>query len=144
LSSSNFNPQDNEVRRQSPERVIVWYAQELETRLSTLRVLDAGGFPVDRETVIASALMLVILASAVWWACFHRGGIGKALRLAPRTIHPHAEARSRPSGWENTMLWLGRWTERRTGERMSRMLIQAEGALCRDHRVQCVDRESHR
>lgn len=26
----------------------MWYAQELETRLSTLRVLDAGGFPVDR------------------------------------------------------------------------------------------------
>ena len=42
------NPQDKEVRRQSPERVIVWYDQELETRLSTLRVLDAGGFPVDK------------------------------------------------------------------------------------------------
>ena len=26
----------------------MWYDQELETRLSTLRVLDAGGFPVDK------------------------------------------------------------------------------------------------
>lgn len=43
------DPHDEEVRRHSPERVIVWYNQEIETRLSTLRVFDGQGRRVDKR-----------------------------------------------------------------------------------------------
>jgi methionine-rich copper-binding protein CopC len=40
-------PASGAVLNQSPQRVVAWFSQELETRLSTIQVFDAEGRQVD-------------------------------------------------------------------------------------------------
>jgi methionine-rich copper-binding protein CopC len=40
-------PEDGAVLAQSPEQLVAWFSEELETHSSTLQVLDAAGRQVD-------------------------------------------------------------------------------------------------